>query len=182
MRSRGSVEFSRMAGGVVAKAQRFGVSKSTISNWGRGDSLPPDHQREKIFEAGGPDPAAWDEPFAPPAAEFQAPDDSPLEAATQDSVAALAAVQQRLLAQEQARLTLPGAFGDMTPDERVRMLGQLSDGIAKLSGFTGVKLTHRQILASPLWQELSDVITVALEEYPDAMAKVAAAIEALKAK
>jgi transcriptional regulator with XRE-family HTH domain len=73
MRSRGSVEFSRMAGGVLAKAERFGVSKSLISNWQRGESLPSGPHRERIFEQGGPDPSAWDEPYADPARRKRQP-------------------------------------------------------------------------------------------------------------
>jgi hypothetical protein len=71
---------------------------------------------------------------------------------------------------------------DMRPDEKVRLQLQMSDAIAKLSVFTGVKLTHRMITASPLWQELCDVITSSLEPWPEAMQAVARAIDEMKAQ
>jgi transcriptional regulator with XRE-family HTH domain len=174
-----------MAGGVLAKAERFGVSKSLISNWQRGESLPSELHRERIFEQGGPDPSAWDEPYAESARVVQLPSGEAEAAATPATPESLAETAARQLAQIQKlqrELAAPGGMADMRPDEKVRLQLQMSDAIAKLSVFTGVKLTHRMITASPLWQELCDVIIAALEPWPDAMQAVARAIDEMKAQ
>lgn len=179
------MEFARMPGGVVAKGQRFGVSKSSVSNWCRGDTQPNDAIKERIFEAGGPDPAAWDEVWKPGegAGDVELPSDEELgapPAADQASVAEAAAFQLAQIQKLQRELAAPGGMADMRPDERVRLQLQVSDAIGKLAAFTGVKLTHRMILASPLWHELIGVITVALEPYPEALKAVAEAVDGLK--
>lgn len=172
-----------MAGGVLAKAERFGVSKSLISNWQRGETLPSSAARERIFEQGGPEPDAWDEPHVEPAAQFEAPSEDSAAAgpATPESLADTAARQLAQIQKLQRELAAPGGMSDMRPDEKVRLQLQMSDAIAKLSVFTGVKLTPRMIVASPLWQEICEVIIAALEPWPDAMQAVARALDELKA-
>jgi hypothetical protein len=169
-----------MPGGVLAKAERFKVSKSSISNWQRGEGAPPDPVRERIFEAGGPEPGAWDEVWAPPAAETQLPEDEPAEATAEDTarVAVGLLVEIRKLQRE---LASPGATADMTIDQRVRMVDALASAADKLGKHTGIKLTTRQILASPLWAEVLSAVTLALEPYPDAMRAVADSLDNLKA-
>lgn len=171
-----------MPGGVLEKARRWGVSKSLISNWQRGESVPHSELRDRIYEAGGPTPEAWDEAYVEPAAAFDAPtaDEQAPEPASADVVAEAAAVQLRAIRQLQRELGAPGGMADMRPDEKVRLQLQVSDAIGKLSAFTGVKLTHRMILASPLWAEVRDAITVALEPWPDAMRAVAETLEKMK--
>jgi transcriptional regulator with XRE-family HTH domain len=180
MRSRGSVEFARMPGGVLAKAERYGVGKSTISNWQRGESTPDGAKRERIFEAGGPDPSAWDEVWAPPAGDTQLPEDEPTEATAEDTagVAAGLLVEIRKLQRE---LAAPGATADMSIAERVRMVDALAGAADKLGKHTGIKLTTRQILASPLWGEVMTALTQALKPWPDAMRAVADSLDTLKA-
>jgi transcriptional regulator with XRE-family HTH domain len=176
------VEFSRMAGGVMAKAERFGVGKSTIGNWQTGLTKPDGAKRERIFEQGGPEPDAWDEPYVEPAAQFEVPGEEPAaEPATPESLAETAARQLAQIQKLQRELAAPAGMADMRPDEKVRLQLQMSDAIAKLSVFTGVKLTHRMITASPLWQEVCDVIIAALEPWPDALQAVAKALDELKA-
>lgn len=170
-----------MAGGVVAKAERFGVSKSTVGNWQTGASKPDGAKRERIFEAGGPEPDSWDEVFAPPAAPVQLPDDSPLREPTADDTASIAAGLLRYLQGLQRELETPGSTGDMTLPERVRMADQLAAAVDKLGKHTGVRLTTRQILASPLWGEVTELVVSALEPYPDAMHAVIKTLETMKA-
>jgi hypothetical protein len=117
-----------------------------------------------------------------PAAQFEVPGEEPAaEPATPESLAETAARQLAQIQKLQRELAAPAGMADMRPDEKVRLQLQMSDAIAKLSVFTGVKLTHRMITASPLWQEVCDVIIAALEPWPDALQAVAKALDELKA-
>lgn len=180
-RSRGSVEFASMAGGVVEKARRWGVSKSLISNWQRGESKPNGEQRDRIFEAGGPDPDSWDEPYVRPQDAGGVLASPPLVEPTAEDTASVAAGLLVEIRKLQRELAAGGSEG-MTIDQRVRMVDQLAGAADKLGKHTGVKLTTRQILASPLWAEVRELLVEALEEYPDAMRKVADALDRLRAQ
>jgi hypothetical protein len=179
MRSRGAVEFGAMPGTQVEKARRWGVSPQLISKWQRGESLPHDLHRERISDGGGPEPEAWDEPFEVPPPPPPEDDGEQLAAPTAEDTAGVAAGLLAEIRKLQRELAAGGAAG-LTIDQRVRLVDSLAGAADKLGKHTGVKLTTRQILASPLWAEVRDAIVSSLEPWPEAMRAVADSLEKLK--
>lgn len=177
MRSKGSAEFSRLPGGVVKVSERLGAggSKSNVSKWRLGESLPPANMRERIFELWGIGPDAWDEPVEISAAV--APVAGEVTAEHTASAAAL------ILATVQAMHTELNAGGsDLDIKQRSAIAANLVAMVDKLGHHTGIKLTARQILGAPIFIEICARLVAALEPWPDAMLAAADAIEELEAK
>lgn len=168
-----------MPGGIVKISERLGqgASKSSVSAWRRGDTPPSNAMKERIFELGGPDPDAWDEPcdVAPNLALAPL---GQLTPATSDDTATEAA----LLLADIRSLRQGLGSSDLDVAQRGRLLANLAAMVDKLGHHTGVKLTTRQILDSPHFIVVADRIIEALEPWPEAMRACADAIDELKAK
>lgn len=177
-RSRGSIEFARMPGGIVKISERLGAgaSKSSVSAWRRGDSDPSSAMRERIFELGGPDPDAWDEPHEPRnlalASLGQLPPASAADTATEAD----------LLLAEIRRLRQDPNVEQLDVAQKGRLLQSLTAMVDKLGHHTGTKISERQILDAPAVVVVVDRLLEALEPWPEAMRAAADAISELKAK
>lgn len=174
-RSRGSVEFCRFPGTQVTKAERFKVSPQSISKYERGETLPHSELRERIADAGGPDPDAWDEPAVKPAALASL---GPLASAT----AADTATEADLLLAEIRKLRQDPNVEQLDVAQKGRLLQSLTAMVDKLGHHTGTKITERQILDAPPFLVVVDRLIEALEPWPEAMRAARDAISELKAK
>lgn len=174
-----------MPGGIVKVSERLGAgaSKSSVSAWRRGDSLPSDPMRERIFELGGPEPSAWDVALEPtsgalaalgPSAEAGAP-----RGVTADDTATEAELLRASIRKMHAELN---GNSDLDLGQRTRIAASLTAMVDKLGHHTGVKLTERQMRDSPIFVAMWDRVVEALELWPEAMLAAADAIDELKAK
>ena len=192
MISRASLLFQRLAppqpyagaGTVRGWAQLLGVSVASVGAYRTGDRSPNNATRQRIREEteklGAVIPEeAWDErpspeelapPPRPPRSE------RPPRPATSDDPAELGGRLRQLIEDLYTELEDPEA-GPKTFGERAQAVDRLASAADKLSRITGVRLTERQILASPLWKDLLERIVTALEPWPDAMRAVAKATE-----
>lgn len=177
MRSRASIAFNALGGGVVQWSQRLGVSASMITKYRRGEATPRQAVRHLIHEAGGPAPDEWDEAAAFPQPRAVTP--LATEPATKEAVSRTA---DDLLADiRNVRERLIGdTLGD--PAAQARQLRELAQAMVQLGKMTdvGIVLSERQILASPNWSVIEAAIVEALTPHPDAMAAVIEALQALK--
>ena len=176
MRSRGSIAFAKCTGTSRDWAQRLGLSVQSVGAYRTGDRSPSNETRQKIEDMGGPAAILWDEPA--PLGLPRAPRpkrEAPTEA-TPDDTAAVAAALLGHIQGLQAELDDPEATSELELPQRIRCADQLAAAADKLSRITGVRLTERMILASPLWAELLEKIVAALDPWPDAQRAVATAI------
>jgi transcriptional regulator with XRE-family HTH domain len=161
-----------MPGTPAEKAAKYGVSRATISRWGSGEQAPRDAATLAQIEAdGGPLVCEWDEAEAQPATRPPAPPAKPAGEANSTTVQAEA---NRLLGMVQDATT--EAWNEPDVGRRLAMLRDAAAITQQLGRTVGAGhvVTERQILDSPHWKRLSDVITETLEPWPDAMAALAA--------
>jgi hypothetical protein len=193
MISRGSVAFAKL-GGKLREWHMWlgqeGASIPQVQAWRNGDRPPNSAMRQKIADVARErfgvelGEELWDERV--PASELQAADaprppreprNGPAPAPTADDTAQISAQLLANIRDLQARLTDPNE-PPLSVEKEAALMGQLTASAERLGRFTGVKLTERQILASPLWGLLLERIMIALEPWPDAMRAVSKALEA----
>lgn len=188
MRSRGSVAYRAVGGNTAAHAEHCGVSTSTVVAWRNGHRRPGTKQQRTLIRSipgcEHIEQAWWDQPppqvdFAASASPGAAPS-APLEHATPEAVIAEADKLLDYARKLQAEAMSPGALEGVA--DRARVLATLSSVVVDLGRLTGVgiKLSMRQILASPDWNIIENAIVEALEQWPEAMRAVAAKFEELK--
>lgn len=178
MRSRWSVAFSKMSGSLRDWSDRTGHSVQSISAWRCGDRRPNDAVLQKIEDMGGP-PKDWiDEPIAPPGIRQLTKASPPPAEATSDDTASEAAKLLGHIRDLEGALRDPEQIGEMDLPQRIRCTTQLAQTIVSLGAITGIKLTERMILSSPLWGALLERILAALTPWPDALRAVAKTLEA----
>lgn len=153
-----------------------------VSKLGRGAKSPSPALAQKIADLGPPWPAAADWAEALPAREPRIARE-PHEVPTTVTAADTAGEAAKLLAhirdlQDEIR-TAGVEEGGL--QAKVRMVAQLAEAIDKLGRHTGIKLTTRQILSSPLWREVEDAVTRACAGQPEVMRRIADELEALEA-
>lgn len=191
MISRGSQAFASL-GGKLREWHMWlgqeGAALSTVQAWRDGDRSPNSAMRMRIrdvakerFGVELPD-EAWDERV--PAAELQAAVPPPREVRNvaqavpgADDTATIAAQLLASIRDLQARMHDPNE-PPLGIEKEASLMQQLTASAERLGRFTGVKLTERQILGSPLWGLLLERIMGALEPWPDAMRAVSKALEA----
>ena len=152
------------------------MSVQSVGAYRTGDRRPSNAIMQKIEDMGGPPIAWWDEPVTRETPRPVGAAEPPPETATPDDTANEAGRLLGHIRTLQAALADPEQTADMDLPQKIRAMDQLAGAIGKLGSVTGVKLTERAILASPLWQQLEERIMVALEPWPDALRAVAAAL------
>lgn len=147
-------------------SKRFGVE--IIEDWW--DERPTEEQLSALSAA----PAAKLIGTTQGGAQVYGTPARPVAPATADDTAVEGGRLLQHIRSLQDELTTQGGAYDLS--QRISMADKLAASIDRLGRLTGIRLTERQILASPLWLELQERIMKALESYPDAMRAVAEAL------
>ena len=125
---------------------------------------------------GKPDPFEWDEVEKEPENPEEPAEEIPLEAATPEAVTREVDEWLRLVKEIRREI---GEVSDVS--KKASLMASAAVTLKTLGQMTGVgmTLTHTQILSSPRWQELKQVITLSLQPWPEAMLAVAEALSSL---
>jgi transcriptional regulator with XRE-family HTH domain len=163
------------------------VTRMTVSRWSRGKSVPDDAARDVLASALGIPVPAWDLEPAVPTAKVSRPSKhkpprgkprpppSPLSLDMPTAAAlakeALAAVQMLQIQLESSTLSIEGRkkLGDM--------LGAAIDRYAK---YSGQGAPEKDLVNSPQWARLSDMLVGALVKHPEAARAVQAVLRAAR--
>lgn len=179
MRSVASIALTRSGASLDEIARVTGRSTSSASAWRDGTRVPARDARALIAERWPEIPAdAWDEmpPAAPPRATAPPRVIGGVAGSRERSKGLAVELDDRVTAELEALAT-----ADVTPGKRVAMLGELTRMQMQLGRLTGAAaLNEREILASPAWLVVERTILDALDEWPDAQAAAADALEALR--
>jgi len=190
MVSQGSIEFAGLSRPNKEWAKILGVTPEYVSMIRKGKRTPAPPMREKILAAGGPEVALWDQlihkpstvgdklgvadPLADPEEDGPASGSLPPVAATPDAVRDMA---DRLMKDAQ---TMQSELmrGEMDPGGRMNMLAKLASVVTELGKITGAAIINeRQVLMSPSFRNLVDIILEAIKPFPDALESVVNALE-----
>lgn len=163
---------------ITATAATLGRSTRQVSRWRSSQQLPDEASRELIARAYGIPRGAWDRTVTPTGAPT-APD-APSVSAPQPS-ALRETARQRLEAQI-ARLREQRQQPELSARNRIELEKLELAASSRLARLEGTELTNRQILASVAWARVSDCVVAALEPWPEAMRRVADALDALDAQ
>ena len=174
-RTRGAVMLSAVPGSVRALAARLGASRTSVSDWRSGRTLPSEELRAMLESVCGIPLRAWDERDAAPA---KAPADG--ESVPFD----LGASSFRVLCDRLQLIESQGA--EATTAEVVNVSKEIrahEDGALKRE--TGQRAfeerVERALLSptrQPFYQRVVNMVVDALKPYPDALRDVLAALDA----
>lgn len=157
--------------------QHCGVSTQTVYAWRNGRRLPGDVARKLLCGiVEGLKETDFDRP--PEVVAAEPIDLGSLEVATAEKAVREADLLLAHIKRLRLRL-LADNVDSVTQLGHIESLTKLVLDLGKLTG-AGIKLSLRQILASPDWKVLEDCILDALVDYPEAMRSVAAALEKAK--
>lgn len=183
MRSRGSVEMAakaKMRGRELA--EKLGTSASMISLWGSGKRVPSAVKRELIAAHLGIEISAWDSilPDENSSHSHTAVRNPVIShtAATPDTTLQMA---EELAGIAKALITDLKETGIGDSDAAMRKASEISRVLASLGKITGASITNeRQIVRTPAWARIREVIVDSLADYPAALESVVEALEALE--
>ena len=194
MISLASVTFAGLPGSLRDWSNWLGVSVQSISAYRTGDRSPNSAMRMKLreevkarYDVEIPEDS-WDRRVTPEEAAMMtqraipprpqaAPPGSPAPRATPDDVAEVTADLLRHIRELSLELKDPVSTQGYDLSQRIAMGDKLAGMIDRLGKLTGVRLTERQILASPIFHELLERIMLALAPWPDAIRAAAKALE-----
>jgi len=170
MRSRGSLELRKLGTGKEI-AQKTGKTEGYISRILSGRQDPSQGFKEIAADLGIPI-EAWNETIIDPEIRNPAAPDAPAPVPTADNVRELTGRLMRTAQELEAEIAQEASVY-----ERMRYLEKLAGITVDLGKLTGASIVNaRMLLMSPGWAQVSEVITKALEPWPDAMRAVAEAL------
>lgn len=155
-------------------------SKQTVANWRTGEKVPGPANRDGLRKAFGIPLDAWDRPPAGAAALPRPPALPGTVAGLAASIAALPTTREgarELLAFVKQRRGIEG----LPSAEYVQLAGKERDALALCHTIEQAEaLTEDRVVREhPRWRAMRGAILKALTPWPDALAAVAAALEAL---
>lgn len=170
-RSHGAVLLAGLGRTEEELAAVFGVARSSVGAWLRGEYGPSTKQRA-AGEALGIPATAWDvpPPRLPPESASQAPPGRGVSLL--DDVPAIRDRVQRLMLEVESD---PSS----TPLERSKVLGSCAATISVLAKATGEFNHGRQLMKLPMWRQIRQAIERALAPYPDAAEALGKELERL---
>lgn len=195
MISVGAVKFAALPGSLREWAGWLTVSVQAVSTWRTGDRTPNAAARMKIADVAKERYGAeigeelWDQRITeeiaqelkqaaiPPRPAGSGAPPGPLREATPEDTAQLTAQLLAHIRDLQTELSDPASVAGYNLQERIAMGDKLAGAVDRLGKLTGVKLSERQILASPIFHDLLERIMAALAEWPDAMRAVGKALQ-----